>query len=90
MINLLVISFKLLDGTHIKIQSPGGNDAEIYRNRKNYFSLNVQVCGNANLEITNIVARWPGSSHDSTIYNHSSLRRAFERGVYPNCILLGK
>lgn len=32
-----------VDCTHIKIQSPGGDDAEIYRNRKGVFSLNVQV-----------------------------------------------
>lgn len=32
-----------IDCTHIRIQSPGGDQAEIYRNRKSYFSLNVQV-----------------------------------------------
>ncbi|KAJ3665473.1 hypothetical protein Zmor_000966 [Zophobas morio] len=32
-----------LDCTHIKIKSPGGENAEIYRNRKNFFSLNVQT-----------------------------------------------
>lgn len=32
-----------VDGTHIRIQSPGGDDAEIYRNRKGFFSFNVQV-----------------------------------------------
>lgn len=32
-----------IDGTHVKIQSPGGDDAEVYRNRKGYFSFNVQV-----------------------------------------------
>ncbi|RZC40733.1 hypothetical protein BDFB_011510, partial [Asbolus verrucosus] len=30
------------DGSHIKIESPGGNDAEIFRNRKDYFSVNIQ------------------------------------------------
>lgn len=29
---------------HIKIQNPGGPDGEVFRNRKGYFSLNVQVC----------------------------------------------
>lgn len=78
-----------LDGTHVRIQSPGGADAEVFRNRKSYFSINVQVVGNAHLEIIDIVARWPGSSHDSTIFNHSRLRRNFELGLYPNSILLG-
>lgn len=32
-----------VDGTHIHIVSPGGDNAEVFRNRKGYFSLNVQV-----------------------------------------------
>ena len=33
----------LIDGTHIPIKSPGGNNAEVFRNRKSFFSLNVQL-----------------------------------------------
>lgn len=32
-----------IDCTHVPIRSPGGDDAEVYRNRKGYFSINVQV-----------------------------------------------
>lgn len=32
-----------IDCTHVRINSPGGADAEVYRNRKGYFSINVQV-----------------------------------------------
>ena len=32
-----------IECTHVLIQSPGGDDAEIYRNRKGYFSINVQL-----------------------------------------------
>lgn len=32
-----------IDCTHIPINSPGGDDAEVYRNRKGVFSINVQV-----------------------------------------------
>ncbi len=45
---------------------------------------------NANMEFTNVVARWPGSTHDMTIFNNSILRANFENGDYPNCIILGK
>ncbi|RZC40170.1 DDE Tnp 4 domain containing protein [Asbolus verrucosus] len=31
------------DCTHVKIQSPGGPNVKFYRNRKGYFSLNVQA-----------------------------------------------
>ena len=26
-----------IDGTHVKIESPGGPNAEVYRNRKSFF-----------------------------------------------------
>lgn len=32
-----------IDCTHVQIQNPGGDTAEVYRNRKGYHSLNVQV-----------------------------------------------
>jgi hypothetical protein len=67
----------------------GGENAELFRNRKGYFSLNVQTVCNSNLEITNIVARWPGSVHDSTIFSNSRLRANFEDGAYENSLLLG-
>ncbi|XP_063913017.1 putative nuclease HARBI1 [Zophobas morio] len=78
-----------IDCTHVKIQSPGGVDGEIYRNRKQYFSINTQVICDANLKIMNVVARWPGSAHDSNIFNHSRIKDDFEDNVYPNCLLLG-
>ncbi|XP_049520650.1 putative nuclease HARBI1 [Dermacentor silvarum] len=31
-----------IDCTHVPIKSPGGDHAEVYRNRKGYFSINVQ------------------------------------------------
>lgn len=32
-----------IDCTHIRIANPGGNNGEVFRNRKGWFSLNVQV-----------------------------------------------
>ena len=68
----------------------GGEEGEIFRNRKMYFSVNVQVIGDANLYIMNLVARWPGSAHDATIFNNSTARMRFESGHFPNSLLLGK
>lgn len=79
-----------IDCTHIKVQSPGGDDGEIFRNRKAYFSINVQVICDADMRILDIVARWPGSVHDTTIYNNSRIRARIENGEFPNSILLGK
>ncbi|GBM94652.1 Putative nuclease HARBI1 [Araneus ventricosus] len=72
-----------IDCTHIPIISPGGDYAEIFRNRKGYFSLNVQTISDADLYIRNIVARWPGSTHDSTIFDHSHVRALFEAEIIP-------
>lgn len=32
-----------IDCTHVRIKSPGGDDAEVFRNHKGVFSVNVQV-----------------------------------------------
>lgn len=78
-----------IDCTHIRIQSPGGDNAELFRNRKSYFSLNVQTICDHNLLIRDIVARWPGSVHDSTIFQNSACRAKFEAGEIPHGYLLG-
>lgn len=46
-----------IDCTHIRIQSLNSDIGEQFRNRKGYFSINVQVVCTSNLVITNLVAR---------------------------------
>ncbi|CAH1972339.1 unnamed protein product [Acanthoscelides obtectus] len=60
-----------IDCTHVKIIFPGRANAEYFRKRKGHFSINVQVVADPNLLIRNIVARWPGSTHDQTILKNS-------------------
>lgn len=67
----------------------GGEEGEIFRNRKGYFSLNVQTVSDADLRIRNIVARWPGSCHDQTIFNNSRLKFNLENGRFRNFHLIG-
>ncbi|KAJ3665365.1 hypothetical protein Zmor_000862 [Zophobas morio] len=79
-----------IDCTHIKITSPGGENAELYRNRKGYFSINVEAVCDAHLIIRHIVARWPGSVHDATIFNDGPLPVNFQGGRHgANNFLLG-
>nr|XP_054775320.1 putative nuclease HARBI1 [Lytechinus pictus] len=51
-----------IDGTHVYIRSPGGERV---------------VCDAAG-KMTNIVARWPGSTHDSRIFNECALKGQLE------------
>ncbi|KAF0703595.1 putative nuclease HARBI1, partial [Aphis craccivora] len=78
-----------IDCTHVKISSPGGDNAENYRNRKNFFSINVQTISDDQLMIRDIVARWPGSSHDSTIFFNSSIYRRLEANEFGNGLIVG-
>ena len=77
----------IVDGTHIWIQSPGGQTAELYRNRKGWFSLNVQVVCNEKHKFLNVVARWPGSVHDSRIWKNSKICRDLEEGRLQGVLL---
>lgn len=77
----------VIDGTHIKIQAPTKYEDQ-FVNRKNQHSINVQlVCDHEN-KITNVVAQWPGSTHDARILDESVLAREFEEGRHKG-ILLG-
>lgn len=46
-----------IDCTHIKIESPNRNVGEKFRNRKGFFSINVQAVCNSRMQFINIVAR---------------------------------
>lgn len=77
-----------IDCTHIPMQSPRGRNTEVYRNRKGFFSINVQAICDHECNFTNIVARWPGSTHDSRIFENSNICARFERHEIDG-ILLG-
>ncbi|XP_052799501.1 putative nuclease HARBI1 [Mya arenaria] len=72
-----------IDGTHIDIASPNQNE-EIYVNRKGKHSINVQVVFDGWYNIIDVVARWPGSVHDSRVLRESSLNNLFENGHMPH------
>ena len=57
-----------VDGTHIRLNgAPLGPAEHVYVNRKGYHSINTQIICGADYKIINLVARWPGSTHDSRI-----------------------
>ncbi|XP_033221207.1 putative nuclease HARBI1 [Belonocnema kinseyi] len=78
-----------LDSTHVRVQSFGGDDAQVFRNRKGYFSINVQAICDSGMKFTSIVARWPGAVHDSTISRNSRLCARLQAGEFRDAIILG-
>ena len=76
-----------VDGTHVQIPSPGGDDPELFRNRKGVFSINVQAICDHELNFTNVVARWYGSAHDSRIFENSFVRDKLHNHEIPGLLL---
>lgn len=76
-----------VDGTHVRIICPHENE-EQYVNRKNFHSINVQGICDANEKFTNIIAKYPGSVHDSRILRESRLADEFDQRQHDG-ILLG-
>jgi hypothetical protein len=78
-----------IDGTHVGLHGcPWGGNEYIFVNRKGRHSINVQLICDANYKITNVVARWPGSTHDSRILTRSRIGERYENGELQG-ILLG-
>lgn len=65
----------------------GGDSEDNFRNRKGYFSINVQCICNPWLQITNIVSRWPGVCRDQTIFDNSVIKRKFKTEVLKGYLL---
>ncbi|XP_049864948.1 putative nuclease HARBI1 [Pectinophora gossypiella] len=79
-----------IDCTHVPIKNPSRENGELFRNRKGEFSINVQLICGPQMLIYDIVARWPGSAHDSRIFSNSRCSMRFEEGDLVGAgILLG-
>lgn len=72
-----------IDGTLVKIQEVGGaqNKTDFYC-RKQFYAINVQIICDANAFVQDIVARWPGSIHDETVFLNSNIFERFLNGEF--------
>ena len=57
-------------------------------NRKQFYSINVQAVCDSDAFITNIVGRWPGSTHDSRNFENSKIADKLRNGALEG-ILVG-
>uniref|UniRef100_A0A672PWW7 Putative nuclease HARBI1 n=1 Tax=Sinocyclocheilus grahami TaxID=75366 RepID=A0A672PWW7_SINGR len=73
-----------IDCTHVRMKAPSAN-AINYVNRKNYHSINVQIVCDASCNILNVVARWPGGTHDSFILQNSYLGQRLQVHYHDAC-----
>lgn len=78
-----------IDGTHIRVAAKGVPNRERYRNRYQEMSINVQAVCKANLLFTDVVARWPGSTHDSRVFTNSAIYCKLAKGQHFGYWLVG-
>lgn len=70
------------------MQSPRGDDAENYINRKGLFSFYIEAISDSQLKIQSIVCRSTGSANDSHIFRNLCVKAQLENGDFgPNLIL---
>jgi len=65
---------------NLVLEAPTVNE-EAYVNRKGAHNINVQAVCDADMKLLDVVAKWPGSSHDSFSWRLSGLRDAFSSGL---------
>ena len=76
-----------VDGTQIRIIAPPSDQEPYYVNRKSYHSINTQVICNSRNKILNVVADWPGSTHDSRILRSCVIGNQFAIGQLRGLLL---
>lgn len=69
----------VVDGTHVAITALPLDVEYAYVNRKGFHSINTQIVCDANMLITNVNARFPGSTHDSFIFGGSIINTRLEQ-----------
>lgn len=70
-----------IDCTHFDIQTPDCEDSRSYIDRHGKRSVILQAVVDSQGRFLNVHAGWPGSVHDSRIFNLSPLRKAIREGA---------
>ena len=68
----------VVDGFHVRVCTPYV-DEDDFVNRKNFHSINVQGMTDPDCKFADIVAKWPGGTHDSFIFSVSEVKHYLEQ-----------
>ena len=80
----------VVDGCHVKIASPSLPFHETaFVNRKGWHSINCHFVCDFDLKIFDVSTKWPGSAHDSFIFQQSPLWSRRDQLIDTNAIILG-
>ena len=79
------------DGTHIRLHRVPKETENDFVSRKRYLSINVQFIVDHTYKFIDVVAEWPGSTHDSFIFSQSEVKAYLQRNhtTLEKGILLG-
>ncbi|MCL4155028.1 UNVERIFIED_CONTAM: hypothetical protein GTU68_002657 [Idotea baltica] len=77
-----------IDGSQFAIKSPS-IDEPAYVNRKGFHSINGQAICSADFTFSDIVIRYPGSTHDAFIFRFSGISQRFQQNEFGESWLLG-
>ena len=80
----------VIDCIHVQLVPPADTEQKQNRNRKHAHSLNVQCICDAKGIITNVVAKYPRSVHDSFILRNSVLFSKLRDGKFGDGWLVGE
>ncbi|XP_011688388.1 PREDICTED: putative nuclease HARBI1 [Wasmannia auropunctata] len=73
-----------IDGTYVVIDTPNDNP-EAYINRKDIYSIQLQVVCKHNLQFIHCFVGYPGSVHDQKVFQLSNIQRFFNDPLkFPN------
>ena len=77
-----------VDGSLIPIKKPP-RDEHLFVWRKGFHAINMQAICNAKLKFVSAVIQYPGSTHDSFVWNNSAISRKFRDEEMGSGWLLG-
>ena len=71
-----------IDCSHVSIIAPLNNE-EIYVNGGNEHSINIQAICDSDLKFMDVVAKWPGSTHNAFTCRQSGINQRITSGDIP-------